>query len=158
MLVMKNLYIKLISGTVFFATLGLGSCSKILEEEPRSVFTPDFFKTEKGVIGGVTALYGHLRNIYGNGYDYNACLSGKDEYNYVWEAVGNFKDVDLSGVGSLTPSSSRSDVLWNEAFPAINTANGVIENAVEVEDISVAIVAEAYFFRGFDYFMLVQTF
>lgn len=155
---MKNLYIKLISGTVFFATLGLGSCSKILEEEPRSVFTPDFFKTEKGVIGGVTALYGHLRNIYGNGYYYNACLTGTDEYTYAQQADGNFKDMDLSGVGSLTPSSSRSDVLWNEAFPAINTANGVIENAVEVEDISDAIVAEAYFFRGFDYFMLVQTF
>src|SRR5690606_26062714 len=36
--------------------------------------------------------------------------------------------------------------------------SGVIENAVEVEGISDAIVAEAYFFRGFDYFMLVQSF
>src|SRR5690606_12759895 len=158
MLVMKNLYIKLISGTVFFATLGLGSCSKILEEEPRSVFTQDFFNTEKGVIGGVTALYGHLRNIYGNVYYYNACLTGTDEYTYAQQADGNFKDMDLSGVGLLTPSSSRSDVLWNEAFPAINTANGVIENAVEVEGVSDAIVAEAYFFRGFDYFMFVQSF
>src|SRR5699024_6837450 len=80
------------------------------------------------------------------------------DLTYAQQADGNFKDMDLAGGGSLTPRSSRSDVLWNEAFPAINTANGVIENAVEVEDISDAIVAEAYFFRGFDYFMLVQTF
>ena len=154
---MKNTYIKIVSG-VIMATLTLGGCSKILEEEPRSVFTPEFFKTEKGILGGITALYGHLRNIYGNGYYYNATLTGTDEYTYAQQADGNFKDADLSGVGSLTPSSSRSDVLWNEAFPAINTANGVIENAVEVEGISDAIVAEAYFFRGFDYFMLVQSF
>src|SRR5690606_9435484 len=157
MLVMKNIYIKIVTG-VIMATLTLGGCSKILEEEPRSVFTPEFFKTEKGILGGITALYGHLRNIYGNGYYYNATLTGTDEYTYAQQADGNFKDADLSGVGSLTPSSSRSDVLWNEAFPAINTASGVIENAVEVEGISDAIVAEAYFFRGVDYFMLAQSF
>ncbi|MGO1242649.1 MAG: RagB/SusD family nutrient uptake outer membrane protein [Sphingobacterium sp.] len=154
---MKSIYTKIISG-VIIAMLTLSGCSKLLEEEPRSVFTPDFFTTEKGVVGGVAALYGHLRNIYGNGYYYNACLTGTDEYTYAQQADGNFKDMDLSGVGSLTPSSSRSDVLWNEAFPAINTANGVIENAVAVEGISAALVAEAYFFRGFDYFMLVQSF
>src|SRR5690606_16656997 len=157
MLVMKNIYIKIVSG-VIMATLTLGGCSKILEEEPRSVFTPEFFKTEKGILGGITALYGHLRNIYGNGYYYNATLTGTDEYTYAQQADGNFKDADLSGVGSLTPSSSRSDVLWNEAFPAINTASGVIENAVEVGTISDALIAEARFFRGFDYFALVQTF
>lgn len=154
---MKNRYIKLIAG-VTFAAWTLGSCSTILEEEPRSVFTPEFFKTEKGVAGGITALYGHLRNIYGNGYYYNATLTGTDEYTYAQQADGNFKDADLSGVGSLTPSSSRSDVLWNEAFPAINTASGVIENAEEVGTISDALIAEARFFRGFDYFALVQTF
>lgn len=154
---MKNRYIKLIAG-VALATWTLGGCSTILEEEPRSLFTPEFFKTEKGVEGGITALYGHLRNIYGNGYYYNATLTGTDEYTYAQQADGNFKDADLSGVGSLTPSSSRSDVLWNEAFPAINTASGVIENAVEVGTISDALIAEARFFRGFDYFALVQTF
>lgn len=157
MLVMKNTFKKIVPG-VIIAILTLGGCSKILEEEPRSVFTPDFFKTEKGVLGGITALYGHLRNIYGNGYYYNATLTGTDEYTYAQQADGNFKDMDMSGVGSLTPSSSRSDVLWNETFPAINTASGVIENALEAVGISKSVVAEAYFFRGFGYFMLVQTF
>jgi hypothetical protein len=65
--------------------------------------------------------------------------------------------MDNSGVGSITSTSSRSDVLWNEAFPNINTASGVIENASAV-GISNALIAEARFFRAFDYFLLVQTF
>jgi hypothetical protein len=66
--------------------------------------------------------------------------------------------MDLSGVGSITPLSSRSDVLWTTAFPNINTASGIIENAAAVGTISDALVAEARFFRAFDYFLLVQTF
>ncbi|MDP4228153.1 MAG: RagB/SusD family nutrient uptake outer membrane protein, partial [Bacteroidota bacterium] len=57
-----------------------------------------------------------------------------------------------------TSSNSRADVLWNNAFPNINTANGVIENATAAGTISDALIAEARFFRAFDYFLLVQTF
>ena len=59
--------------------------------------------------------------------------------------------------GSLTASSSRSDVLWGTAFSNINTANGVLENGSKV-GVSEALLAEAHFFRGMDYFLLVQTF
>jgi hypothetical protein len=134
------------------------ACTEILEEQPRSIFTPGFFKTEKGVMGGITSLYAHLRYIYGQAYYYNSCLTGTDEATYAQSADGNFKDMDLSGVGSLTPASSRSDVLWYAAFPNINTANGIIENAEAVGTISNALIAEARFFRAFDYFLLVQTF
>ncbi len=134
------------------------ACTEILEEKPRSIFTPGFFKTEKGVMGGITSLYAHLRYIYGQAYYYNSCLTGTDEVTYAQSADGNFKDMDLSGVGSLTPASSRSDVLWYAAFPNINTANGIIENAEAVGTISNALIAEARFFRAFDYFLLVQTF
>jgi hypothetical protein len=137
---------------VFFA-----GCSKILDETPRSVFTPEYFKTEKGVNGGLTSMYSELRNLYGNAYYYNSSVTGTDEATYAQSADGNFKDMDNSGVGSITSTSSRSDVLWNEAFPNINTASGVIENASAV-GISNALIAEARFFRAFDYFLLVQTF
>ncbi|HLS95064.1 putative outer membrane starch-binding protein [Sphingobacterium allocomposti] len=154
---MKNIHIKVSIGIACTALL-FGSCNQILEEEPRNIFTPDYFKTEKGVMGGVTALYGHLRWIYGNGYYLNACLTGTDEYTYAQAADANFRDLDLSGVGIVTPEGSRADVLWNAAFPAINTASGIIENAEEVGTISDALIAEARFFRAFDYFLLVQTF
>ena len=138
---------------LIFAT----SCSDILDEQPRSIYEPTFFQTERGVEGGITSMYAHLRYIYGQAYYYNSCLTGTDEATYAQSADGNFKDADLSGVGSLTASSSRSDVLWGTAFSNINTANGVIENGSKV-GVSDALLAEAHFFRGMDYFLLVQTF
>ena len=104
------------------------SCSDILDEQPRSQFDPSFFTTKKGIEGGLTSLYAHLRYFYGNGYWLNICETGTDEYTYAQSADGNFKDADLSGVGKLTSSSSRSDLLWGTAFANINTASGIIEN------------------------------
>ena len=132
-------------------------CSKILDEQPRSIYEPGFFKTEKGVYGGLTSMYAHLRYIYGQAYFYNTTLTGTDEVTWAQSADGNFKDMDLSGVGDITPASSRADVLWGAAFSNINTASGIIENAADV-GVSNALIAEARFFRAFDYFKLVQTF
>ncbi|MBO4849548.1 MAG: RagB/SusD family nutrient uptake outer membrane protein [Prevotella sp.] len=133
------------------------SCSDILDEQPRSQFDPSFFTTKTGIEGGLTSLYAHLRYFYGNGYWLNICETGTDEYTYAQSADGNFKDADLSGAGSLTSTSSRSDLLWGTAFANINTASGIIENGASA-GISDALLAEAYFFRAFDYFLLVQTF
>ena len=144
-------------GTTALALIFATSCSDILDEQPRSIYEPTFFQTERGVEGGITSMYAHLRYIYGQAYYYNSCLTGTDEATYAQSADGNFKDADLSGVGSLTASSSRSDVLWGTAFSNINTANGVIENGSKVS-VSDALLAEAHFFRGMDYFLLVQTF
>jgi len=154
---MKRINIKAYIGTALL-TFSLLGCSDILDEQPRSIFTPDYFKSEQGVMGGLTSMYGHLRYIYGQAYYYNSCLTGTDEVTYAQSADANFKDMDLSGVGSITPSSSRSDALWGTAFTNINTASGIIENATAVGTISNALVAEARFFRAFDYFLLVQTF
>lgn len=144
-------------GTTAMALLFATSCSDILDEQPRSIYEPTFFQSERGVEGGITAMYSNLRNLYGQAYYYNACLTGTDEATWGQSADGNFKDADLSGVGNLTASSSRSDALWGTTFPNINTANGIIENGSAV-GVSPSLLAEAHFFRGMDYFMLVQTF
>ncbi len=153
---MKRVKIKIFTVAAIFS-LFLASCTDILEETPRSIYTPEYFKTENGVNGGLTSMYAHLRYIYGQAYYYNSCLTGTDEYTYAQSADGNFKDHDLSGVGELKASTSRSDALWGTAFSNINTANGIIENASLV-GISEALISEARFFRAFDYFLLVQTF
>src|SRR5690606_2567286 len=131
---MKRFKINKLAGTLAL-TMFLVGCSDILEEQPRSIYEPGFFKTEKGVYGGLTSMYAHLRYIYGQSYFYNTLETGTDEATYAQSADGNFKDMDLSGVGSVTSSSSRSDVLWGATFPNINTASGIIENASEVEGI-----------------------
>lgn len=157
-MIMKSILSKIrVLGTASLALFLATSCTGILDEQPRSSYDPNFFKTERGVEGGIISMYGHLRYIYGQAYYYNSCLTGTDEATYAQSADGNFKDADLSGVGNLTASSSRSDVAWGAAFFNINTANGVIENGAAV-GVSEALISEARFFRAFDYFILVQTF
>ena len=138
-------------------TTTMTSCSDVLDEQPRSQFDTTFFNTKTGIEGGLTSLYAHLRYFYGNGYFLNSVETGTDEYTYAQSADGNFKDADLSGVGSMTPSNSIAGSIWGTLFPNINTASGIIENgaAAGIDD---ALLAEAYFFRGFDYFLLVQTY
>lgn len=154
---MKHIHIKSVLVSALLV-VSFSGCKKILEEEPRSFYEPSFFKTEKGVQGGITSLYAHLRYIYGQPYYYNSLETGTDEYTYGQSADANFRDMDLSGVGNITSTSSRSDVLWGAAFSNINSASGIIENAEAVGTIPASLVAEARFFRAFDYFLLVQTF
>lgn len=139
-------------------SLSAAGCKDLLNEQPRAIYTPEYFQTERGVQGGLTAMYGHLREIYGNAYYYNATLTGTDEVTYGRDADENFLAMDLSGRAALNANNSRADALWNTGFPNINTASGVIKNATAVGTISSALIAEARFFRGFDYFLLVQTF
>ena len=133
------------------------SCNDVLDEQPRSNFDPSFFGTKAGIEGGLTSLYAHLRYFYGNGYYLNTLETGTDEYTYAQSADGNFKDADLSGVGSVTPTSTVAGGAWGTLFANINTCSGVIENG-EAAGMDAALLAEAYFFRAFDYFILVQTY
>lgn len=153
---MKRIHIKAIVGAALLSIFSPG-CKDILDEQPRSIFEPGYFKTENGVNGGLTSMYAHLRYMYGQAYYYNTTLTGTDEVTYGQQADQNFKVMDLSGVGEITPSDSRADVIWGASFYNINTASGIIENASAV-GISEALIAEARFFRAFDYYLLVQTF
>ena len=110
-----------------------------------------------GVEGGLTALYAQLRYLYGNAYYYNILTTGTDEATYGASADGNFKSADLSGAEALLPNNANSQNLWGQAFTYINTASGIIENAENV-GLDKSMIAEARFFRAFDYFQLVQTF
>ncbi|MFT4092471.1 MAG: RagB/SusD family nutrient uptake outer membrane protein [Niabella sp.] len=135
----------------------ISGCKKILDENPRSIFTPEYFSTEAGVTGGITYCYAHLRYMYGNGYFINSNQAGTDESTWGQNSDLNVKNLDFSGVGDIDPSTSNTGVLWGAAFTTINTANGVIENGAAA-GVSDALLAEARFFRAFDYFLLVQTF
>jgi hypothetical protein len=156
---MKKLKYKIMTtATVVVALITFFSCTEeILKETPRSTFTPDFFKTELGVQGGVTFLYQNLRNIYGQAYHYNSLETGTDEYTYGQSADSNFKIADLSGVGEILSNFGSTSTLFNNCFPAINTANGIILNA-EAVGLDASVVAEARFHRAFNYFLLVQTY
>lgn len=154
---MKKHNIFIVAGTLA-AGLSLTGCSDVLDETTRENLTPEYFKTEKGVEGGITALYANLRNVWGNGYWLIANETGTDEYTWGHGGNENDKPIDMSNNGELNPTNCRADVLWNYAFSDINTANGVIENATSVAGIPESLISEARFFRAFDYFWLVQEF
>ena len=139
------------------ASMILGGCSKVLQEQPRSTYTPGFFTTQTGVVGGLTEMYASLRQFYGDGYWYNTLEVGTDESTYGSSADQNFLVMDMTGQGAITSTTSRSDAIWNACFTNINTASGVIQYGAGA-GVSPALTSEANFFRAFDYFLLVQTF
>ena len=153
----KSIKYILAAGLVCCGLNTFTSCSSILDEQPRSSFDPSYFNTKGGIEGGLTSLYAHLRYFYGNGYYLNTLETGTDEYTYAESADGNFKDADLSGVGQVTPTGTVAGGAWGTLFANINTCNGIIENG-EAAGMDAALLAEAYFFRAFDYFILVQTY
>lgn len=146
------------TNSIILAVIGimplLCSCNWVLEEHPKTRYTPEFFGTQAGVEGGLTALYASLRYENGNAYTYNFMTTGTDEATYAQSADGNFKVADMSGNGELN-SSSYSGGYWT--FTYINTANGIIENAEKV-GLDASLVAEARFFRAFKYFNMVRIF
>lgn len=155
----KRIYKTLFAGIVL-VVLSQTGCKKVLDEQPRSSFTPQYFQTQTGVLGGLTALYASLRNIYGNAYWWNVCQGGTDETT--WGASGGgggvFQVHDFSIAGAVPTASNSSGVeLWNNSYAYINTANGVIENAAKAGVVA-SYIAEARFFRAHYYFLLVQSF
>ena len=150
----KNHILIALSGAL---VLGLASCD-VLDEQSRSSYDPTFFSSKQGIEGGLTSLYGELRNLYGNGYVYSALETGTDEFTYAQSGNGeNFTAMDFAeGAPRLTSTNCDAGRFW-DVFPFINTASGVIENA-EAGNMDPSMIAEAYFFRAFYYFHLVRNF
>lgn len=153
---MKHHNIKIATG-LLAAGMALAGCSGILDETPRETYTPEFSTKQRGIEGGITALYANLRNLWGNGYWLIANETGTDEYTFGHGGNENDKPIDMSNNGELNATNCRADNLWNTAFSDINTANSVLENGTAI-GMSESLLSEARFFRAFDYFWLVQTF
>ncbi len=101
--------------------MSLGGCNKVLQEQPRATYTPVFFTTQAGVIGGLTEMYSHLRYMYGQGYRYNTLEVGTDESTYGSSADANFltSGYDDGMKGVINATTSRSDVIWSLSLHAI---------------------------------------
>ena len=146
-----------------FATLAvlvgvLASCSDVLVEHNKTKYEPGYFSTDQGVEGGLTYMYVHLRYMFGHEVMIDHQEAGTDEFTWAESAtdahhIADMNQGDLNWSASNNPCSS----MWTYAFRNINTANGVIENG-EANGVAASLLAEARFFRAFDYFYLVQTF
>ena len=140
-----------------FATvllLTLSACSEILEEQPRSEMTPEFFSTKQGIEKGLSSVYSQLRWIYGPAGMMYLSVGGTDEATYGDNKDGYGLDLDAY---NITSGNSGLTTVWNNTFPAINTCNAIIEKGSEA-GVGAALIAEARFFRAFNYFLMVTTF
>ena len=142
---MKN---KLISIFVAAGLFIIPACTDILDEQPRSVLTPDFFTTEQGIEYGLTSVYSQLRWIYGPAGMMYLSTIGTDEGTYGDNKDGYGLELDIYDIKS---SNGGLTTIWNNTFPAINTCSGIIEKGTEA-GVAGSLIAEAKFFRAFNYF------
>ena len=137
--------------------IGLLSCNKKLNEEPRSTLTPDALKTAQGVQMALDAAYAGTRLFWGNQDFFTVTVIGTDEYQ---RGVDGNNDINVYN-SSYTPTHGTVNANWRNAYTFINTANAVIDNAPNT-DLSEAnktrMIAEAKFLRANYYFILAQFF
>ncbi len=153
----KNKYISLLLA----ATLSLGtiSCSDMLDEEPKSTLTPEFFQTGQGLQAGVISAYSGLKWLYGPDGALCFTVAGTDEFtstNAMNGTLGSFDTYDVN----LSPSNGSVANYWGNGLQFINTCNGVIQygaNASGLTDVErKALLAEAHFLRGYYYYLLTM--
>ena len=146
----------LLFGVILFATTG---CKKLLEEQPRTGFTPSFFTTNDGIQGGIAGIYSSFRGQWATQVWTQLFNEGIDES--LTAAVSDVDHWATYNTPQIKANTSNYDGFWNTLFIDINTANGVLQYGVDA-DIPAAtktqLLAQAKFLRGFCYFYLVTTF
>jgi hypothetical protein len=146
-------------GTALF--LSVSSCQKdILEEEPQSVLTPAFLRTQQGVEAGTTGVYSGLRQIYGNDAAFFTTEAGTDLWTTGISASSGLSDYNNN---DLTPVNDGShSFIWTVCYTQINNANGVLQFGPEAQGIAPArieqLIAQVKLLRAQYYFVLVQDF
>lgn len=141
-----------------FLLLVASGCSDVLDEKPRSVLVPAFFQTGQGINAGLTSIYSYFKFYYGPEGGMNLSVYGTDEFTN-GQQVNN---PPLNVYTGLNSGNGDIQTPWNRGFPAINTANGVIELGQAATDLTpeqkTPLLAEAKYLRAHWYFILVQTF
>ena len=160
-----------IIGVVCASIVGFSACDEFLEEEPQSSLTAsDFYQTEAQLEANVNYLYrtgaptisssassayigpfamvpGFLTGYFTNSYE------GQ-------ELVCQYSRLLTRQDNTMTVSETMDEV-WDACYEAINVANAAIKYIPEVsmsESTADQLMAEAKFFRAFNYFILVKTF
>jgi len=156
---MKKIFSQTTAAVIICSLLLLtAGCKKRLDEKPYTVFTVEYLKSPAGLQSGTVTLYSSMRYIYGPNGGLNTTNSGTDEWSLGDQGAGSGLDC-----GAYNLNASNGDILtpWNRSFSNINLANGIISFAGGVSmdaTVKAKIIAEAHFFRGLYYFLLVQQF
>jgi starch-binding outer membrane protein, SusD/RagB family len=139
-------------------SIGTG-CKKLLEETPRTSFTPEFFKTSDGLKGGVNSIYANLRTHWGTQIFIQLFSGGTDEA--VKGAAADVQHWFTYNNPVIKSNTNDYQGFFGAMFTNINTANGVLQYSADAEipaATKTQLLATAKFFRAFCYYHLVTTF
>jgi starch-binding outer membrane protein, SusD/RagB family len=136
------------------AILLTSSCSKILEEHPKSNVTPEVFGTPQGLLGALSGVYNSLRGAWGTeGFTINQ-MAGTDEH-LMGGSAQNQRVFTYNGLASTDFNGGFG------LYSSINVLNGVLEKGpgagLDAATLKMYL-GQAYFLRAYIYFYLVQTF
>ncbi|MEK7258006.1 MAG: RagB/SusD family nutrient uptake outer membrane protein [Bacteroidota bacterium] len=146
---------------LFIAVLTLASCENILDKDPLGTLDAgSFFQTAADAEQAINAAYEPL-------------LFNNTNNNFYWafaevtsdEAIAG-GDGSRPGIVELdflthTPRTSEFNDFWKLNYAGITQANTVLEKVPEIEmdeTLKNRILGEAYFLRGYYYFLLTQVF
>ncbi len=148
----------LVLGVILFSATG---CKKLLEEQPRTGFTPSFFSTADGIQGGIAGIYASFRGQWATQIWTQLFNGGTDE-SLRGGSVDNSAAPWMIWNNALIKSNLDAFAgFWNTLFIDINTANGVLQFGAAADmpaATKTQLLAQAKFLRGFCYFHLVTTF
>lgn len=151
-----NKFIK-INAVILGVALTFAGCQDVLEETPRTLLTPESFRTADGLQAGLTASYALFRTYYGYQVGSNTTVFS-DEYLQGQQT----SDPPYATYVGINPSVGEATSPWNDAYPGINTCNGIIELGPDasglLEEERTQLIAEAKFVRAQWYFLLARAY
>lgn len=141
-------------------------CNDILEENPKTLFTVDYFKTAQGYQDGLNAAYSYIRFQYGSNPALGLNVTGTDEFTFGpepnYNASGDNQPHKLLGSYDVSPQAGYLQVTFNRTFPVINTLNTLVSFAPEVPEFTEQqrreSLAQARYLRAHYYYLLVGQF
>ncbi|MRG47959.1 RagB/SusD family nutrient uptake outer membrane protein [Chitinophaga sp. SYP-B3965] len=142
---------------LIFTALLMASCSKLLEEKPKSIAAEVFYNTPAEVEAGLNAIYTPIRGSGNFGALYECQQEIYAEYLYGRGSHAPLNDYTGLDQGNVP----RIEGMWSTFYQSIRNANIVIERAPLGKGLQPADVqkylAEARFLRGLCYFYLVRN-
>ena len=150
--------------------VGLNSCKDFLDEEPRSTVTSGVYyqnaaQAQENVNTlyrmGAPVRYASTGAYIGPTASINTMLTGYFTNSYEGQELVTLYARQLTRQQNTRIVSNTMNTIWNEGYRAINVANGAIKYIPGIamdENLRNRLVAEAKFFRAFNYFYLVKTF
>ncbi|RPD42909.1 RagB/SusD family nutrient uptake outer membrane protein [Chitinophaga barathri] len=142
---------------IILSVLLLASCTKMLEEKPKSIAAELFYNTPAEVEAGLNAIYVPLRQEGALGALYQCQMEIYTEYMYGRGSHAPLNDY----IGLDNTNITRVGGMWTNFYLSIRNANIVIQKTPEGNQLSDAekqrYLAEARFLRGLSYFYLVRN-